>query len=139
MNAIARSITKYIDTHTKPSQVFDFFSNPLNWPQYAVVNLRSIKEGHDGWFKAVTKFGEGGIKMTPVKEFGILDHIWKDPQASWTVYARVIPNNQGSTFMMTFFQPSVLDDHQFDNAMKGMDIEMAKLKEVLEEQSEAKT
>jgi hypothetical protein len=34
--------------------------------------------------------------------------------------------------MFTLFQPSVMNDQQFDQAMREMDIEMAKLKELLE-------
>lgn len=38
----------------------------------------------------------------------------------------------GPTFFMTFFQLSVFDDHAFDAAAKEVDIELAKLKELLE-------
>lgn len=132
MNNIARSETKSFDIQAAPDKVYAFLADPMNWPRYAVVNLRSVSPGQDGWFKAVTKFGEGEIKVKGVKEFGILDHVWRDPQATWTVYSRVVPNGEGSTFMMTLFQPPVMTDPQFDHAMKEMDIEMAKLKEVLE-------
>jgi hypothetical protein len=132
MKKIARSAIKSVDIEATPEKAFDFLSNPLNWPEYAIVNLRSVSPGKDGWFKAVTKFGEGEIKVSGVKEFGILDHIWKDPQAAWKVYARTVPNGEGSTVMMTLFQPPVMTDQQFDQAMKEMDIEMAKLKEILE-------
>lgn len=132
MKRIVRSAIKCTDIAATPDKVYAFLSDPLNWPEYAVVNLRSVSPGHDGWFKAVTKFGEGEIKVEGVKEFGILDHIWKDPQATWRVYARVVPNAEGSTVMMTLFQPSVMTDQQFDEAMKEMDTEMAKLKEILE-------
>jgi len=37
-----------------------------------------------------------------------------------------------SSAMMTLFQPPIMADVQFDQAMKEMGIEMAKLKEVLE-------
>ena len=132
MKKIARSAIKSIDIQATPDKVFGFLADPLNWPEYAVVNLRSVSPGQNGWFKAVTKFGEGEIKVNGVKEFGILDHVWRDPQASWQVYARVVPNGEGSTAMMTLFQPPVMNDHQFDQAMKEMDIEMEKLKEILE-------
>jgi len=132
MKKIARSAIKSIDIRATPEKVFAFLADPLNWPEYAVVNLRSVSPGQNGWFKAVTKFGEGEIKVNGVKEFGILDHVWRDPQASWQVYARVVPNGEGSTAMMTLFQPPVMTDHQFDQAMKEMDIEMEKLKEILE-------
>jgi hypothetical protein len=38
------------------------------------------------------------------------DHIWRDPQATWQVYSRVLPNGDGSTVMMTLFQPPVMTD-----------------------------
>ena len=34
--------------------------------------------------------------------------------------------------MMTLFQPAVMSDQQFDEAMTQMDTEMKKLKEILE-------
>jgi hypothetical protein len=132
MKKIARSGIKSVDIQAVPDKAFAFLANPMNWPQYAIVNLRTVSPGNDGWFKAVTKFGEGEIKVDGVRELGILDHVWKDPQASWQVYARVVPNGEGSTVMMTLFQPPIMTDVQFDHAMKEMDIEMAKLKEVLE-------
>ncbi|HUO33419.1 MAG TPA: SRPBCC family protein [Candidatus Acidoferrum sp.] len=134
MEEIVRSAIKSIDIQATVDKTFAFLADPLNWPRYAVVNLRSVTPGQNGWFKAVTKFGEGEIKVDGVEEFGILDHVWKDPQASWKVYCRVVPNGDGSTVMMTLFQPPVMNDQMFDHAMKEMDIEMAKLKEVLESQ-----
>jgi hypothetical protein len=132
MSKIARSHIKSVDIKAATGKVFDFLADPMNWPEYAVVNLRSVQPGKNGWHKAVTKFGEGELKVTPFKEFGLLDHTWKDPQASWTVYTRVVPNSEGATVSMTFFQPPVMNDAQFDGAMREMDIEMSKLKEILE-------
>ena len=132
MNKIARSATKSADIAAPPDKVYAFLADPINWPQYAVVNLRSVSSGQDGWFKAVTKFGEGELKINGVKELGLFDHVWKDPQATWKVYSRVVPNGGGSTVTMTLFQPPVMSNEQFDHAMKEMDVEMAKLKEILE-------
>jgi len=132
MNKIARSATKTADIQAPPEKAYAFLADPMNWPQYAVVNLRSVSPGQNGRFKAVTKFGEGELKINGVKELGLFDHVWKDPQASWQVYSRVVPNGDGSTVTMTLFQPPVMSDEQFDHAMKEMDVEMAKLKEILE-------
>jgi hypothetical protein len=132
VNKVARSAVKWIDVQAAPEKAYDFLSNPLNWPQYAIVNLRSVSPAHGGWFKAVTKFGEGELKINGAKELGVFDHVWKDPQATWHVYSRVVPNGDGSTVMMTLFQPAVMTDPQFDQAMKEMDIELNKLKEILE-------
>jgi hypothetical protein len=132
MKKIARSAIKAIDIQASPEKVFAFLENPMNWPEYAVVNLRSVSPGQNGWFKALTKFGAGEIKINAVKDLGVFDHIWKDTQATWQVYSRVVPNGEGSTVMMTLFQPLVMNDPQFDQAMKEMDTEMKKLKEILE-------
>jgi hypothetical protein len=133
MRKIARSAIKSVDIAATTEKVYAFLSNALNWPQYAVVNLKTVIPGQDGWFKAVTKFGEGEIKINGVSELGVIDHVWRDPQATWKVYARVVPNGEGSTVMMTLFQPPVMNDAQFDHAMAEMDIEMAKLKEIMED------
>lgn len=132
MDTIARSAIKSTDIQASPEKVYAFLANPMNWPQYAVVNLRSVSPGQSGWFKVVTKFGEGELKVNGVKEFGLFDHVWKDPQATWKVYSRVVPNGEGSTVMMTLFKPLAMGDELFDHSMKEMDIEMAKLKEILE-------
>lgn len=132
MKKISRSAIKSTDIQAPPETVYAFLSDPMNWPQYAVVNLLSVSPGQDGWFKAVTKFGEGELKVNGVKELGLFDHVWKDPQATWQVYSRVVPNGDGSTVMMTLFKPPAMSDQQFDHSMEEMDIEMAKLKEILE-------
>jgi uncharacterized protein YndB with AHSA1/START domain len=132
MNKIARSAIKSTDIQAPPEKVYAFLVDPMNWPQYAVVNLRSVSPGENGWFKVVTKFGEGELKVNGVKELGLFDHVWKDPQATWQVYSRVVPNGEGSTVMMTLFKPPAMSDRQFDHSMEEMDIEMAKLKEILE-------
>lgn len=132
MNTVARSAIKSADIQAPPEKVYAFIADPMNWPRYAVVNLRSVSPGLDGWFNVVTKFGEGQLKVNGVKEFGLFDHVWKDPQATWQVYGRVVPNGAGSTVIMTLFRPPVMSDEMFDHSMKEMDVEMAKLKEILE-------
>lgn len=67
MNKIARSAIKSTDIEAPPEKVYAFLVDPMNWPQYAVVNLRSVSPGKGGWFKVVTKFGEGQLKVNGVK------------------------------------------------------------------------
>jgi hypothetical protein len=44
----------------------------------------------------------------------------------------VVPNGEGATFFMTFFQPPVLDDAAFDAAAKEVEEELKQLKNILE-------
>lgn len=129
---ISRSITKSVDLHTTPGRAFDFLSDPTNWPKWAIVNMKSVRPGADGWYETETRQEKGQLKMLANKTLGLLDHVWKDPQASWTVPARVVPNGEGCTFMMTFLQPPVMNDAVFDAASREVDVELNKLKELLE-------
>ena len=129
---ISRSVTKSIDLRVPPERAFDFLNDPVNWPKWAVVNMKSVQPGAEGWYETVTRQGKGQLKMLSNKGLGLLDHIWKDPQASWTVPARVVPNGGGCTFLMTLFQPPMMDDRAFEAASKEVDAELNKLREILE-------
>lgn len=129
---VSRSITKTIDLRVGPDYAFAYLSDPLNWPKWAIVNMKSVRPRLDGWYETETRQGRGQLKMMANKQFGLLDHLWKDPQASWTVPARLVANGEGCTFMLTFFQSSVMDDAAFDAASQDVERELAKLKEILE-------
>ncbi len=47
---IARSVVKHVDIRAPFEKVYGFISDPMNWPKYAIVNLRSVKPGKDEWF-----------------------------------------------------------------------------------------
>jgi hypothetical protein len=85
----------------------------------------------------VTLHGPAKLRIRADARHGILDHDYIDPQAGWTVPARVVPNGQGSEFMMTFFQPPTFSDSFFDEQIKLVDIELARLKQILESAPEA--
>lgn len=135
---VAKSITKTLDLAANPEAVFDFLANPLNWPQFAVINLKSIKPGKENCFQIISKNGPGELKMCSCKEYGILDHVWKDSQASWHVYMRAIPNYEGTTLLTTFFQPKQIDSTAFEKSMQEMDLEFAKLRTILEKSFSSK-
>ena len=87
--SVIKSITKSIDIDANINRVFEFISNPLNWPKWAIVNLKSISQGKDGWYEIETRQGHGQLKMLADKQYGILDHLWKDPQASWSCTSEI--------------------------------------------------
>jgi hypothetical protein len=128
---IARSITKSVDLRVAPEKAYAYLHDLMNWPQWAIANMKQVKPGKGGWHDTVTRYGKGQLKMIG-NDAGLLDHLWKDEQASWTVPARVVANGQGSTFLMTFFQPPVLEDTAFDAAAKEVDVELTQLKNILE-------
>jgi hypothetical protein len=49
------------------------------------------------------------------------------------VPARVVADGDGAEFMMTFYQPPSLGDHEFRTQIDLVDIELTTLKEILED------
>lgn len=56
---ISRSVIKSIDIKASLDKVYTYIIDPMNWPQWAIVNLRSVQPETNGWFKTITRFGEG--------------------------------------------------------------------------------
>jgi hypothetical protein len=113
--------------------VFRFLADLGNWPRWAIVNGLSTSRSKDPeWWDMVTPHGTARLRMRADARHGILDHDFDDPQAEWTVYGRVIPNGGGAEYMLTFFQPPGFQDALFDEQIKRVDVELAKLKEILE-------
>jgi hypothetical protein len=73
------------------------------------------------------------MKVSPVPQFGILDHEFVGGGLEWKVYVRVVPNEKGSTTTWTFMRPDGLTDDQFLEQLKGFDIEVNNWKRYLEE------
>jgi hypothetical protein len=133
-SAPARSITKSIAIDRPPAEVFEYLADARNWPQWSVVNVLAIEPAGDpGWWKMTTPRGIGELRIRGDAATGLIDHDFRDPQAAWTVPARVVPNGRGAEFLITFFQPAVLDDEEFDRQAALVDTELATLKNILEE------
>jgi hypothetical protein len=132
-HATVRSVTKTVRIACHPQAAFEFLADLGNWPRWAVVNVKSTSRTDDpDWWDMVTLHGAALLRMRADARHGILDHDFVDRQASWTVPARVIANGGGAEFMITFFQPPSFADAFFDEQIKLVDIELAKLKEILE-------
>lgn len=128
-----RSVTKTVRIACDPRAAFDFLADLGNWPRWAVVNVLSTRRTDDpDWWDMVTPRGTARLRMRADANHFILDHDFVDPQASWTVPARIVRNGDGAEFMITFFQPPGFADDFFDEQIKLVDIELAKLKELLE-------
>jgi hypothetical protein len=72
--------------------------------------IKSVSESEKGWGKFNhTVAGNGRMKITPVSDFGILDHEFVGAGLEWKVYVRVVPNEEGSTTTWTFMRPDGLN------------------------------
>lgn len=132
-HATVRSITKTVRIACDPQAAFGFLADLGNWPRWAVVNVKSTRRADDAdWWDMITPRGAARLRMRADARHGILDHDFVDSQASWTVPARVIRSGAGTEFMITFFQPPGFTDDFFDEQIQQVDVELAKLKELLE-------
>jgi len=129
---IIRCITKTVSIDAPVERVFAYLSNAQNWPQWAIVNVKAISPRADDWWDMKTPAGTAKLRIRANAQYGILDHDFEAPDVSWSVPARIVPNGTGSEFMITFFQPPHFRDAFFDEQVRLVDKELAKLKENLE-------
>jgi Polyketide cyclase / dehydrase and lipid transport len=134
-----RSVTKSVRIACNPDVAFSFIADLANWPRWAVVNVKSTRRTSDPeWWDMQTPHGAAQLRMRADRQTRVLDHDFIDPQAAWTVPARVIANGSGAEFIITFFQPPSFSDEFFDTQIQLVDIELEKLKEILEMPDEAR-
>ena len=125
-------IVKELTVNRSANQVFDFFSNVKNMEIGGAI--KSVTKGEGDWWQFDhTVAGKGKMKVTPVSDFGILDHEFVGAGLEWKVYVRVVPNEEGSTTTWTFMRPDGLTDGQFQEQLKGFDLEINNWKKYLEE------
>ncbi len=125
-------IVKELTINKPANQVFDFFSNVKNMEIGGAI--KSVTKGDGDWWQFDhTVAGKGKMKVTPVSDFGILDHEFVGAGLEWKVYVRVVPNEEGSTTTWTFMRPDGLTDRQFQEQLKGFDLEINNWKKYLEE------
>ncbi|MCP9785976.1 SRPBCC family protein [Cyanobium sp. N5-Cardenillas] len=129
---ILTSITKTVSIQAPVEKVFEFLSNPANWPLWAIVNVKAIRPSDDEWWDMETPTGQAKLRIRPDAATGLLDHDFHAPDASWTVPARVVPNGDGSEVLLTFFQPPSFGDDFFKQQISLVDSELAKLKQIME-------
>jgi len=125
-------IVKELTVNNFVNQVFDFFSNVKNMEIGGAI--KSVTKGEGDWWQFDhTVAGKGKMRVTPVSDFGILDHEFVGAGLEWKVYVRVVPNEEGSTTTWTFMRPDGLTDEQFQEQLKGFDLEINNWKKYLEE------
>jgi len=129
---ISYAITKTISIDAPQDRVFAFLADAANWPKWAIVNVKSVKPADGQWWDMETPAGMAKLRIHANAEFGILDHDFSAPDASWTVPARLVPNGNGCVFMMTFFQPPSFTKQFFEEQAALVDRELDQLKSLME-------
>ncbi len=126
----AKTIAVSIDASAR--RVYEFASNPENFPKWAANFAKSITRSGKDW---IVNASDGPIRcvFTPHNDFGVLDHyVYPRPDAEIYIPLRVIPNGSGSEVMFTLFRQPEMSDQSFvaDEALVAEDL--AALKRLME-------
>jgi ketosteroid isomerase-like protein len=128
------SATKTIQIARGAAECYDFIADAGNMPQWAIHNVKAIRDLGNGQWEMDTVRGKGTLIPRYERETRILDHEFIDAnEGRWTVTGRVVPVGPGeSVYMMTLPKPDGLPVEMFEAGMRLMDEEMAALKACIE-------
>jgi uncharacterized protein YndB with AHSA1/START domain len=89
----------------RPTEVYEFASDPRNLPRWAAGLARSeVRKEGDEWV-ADAPFGKVRVRFVERNSFGVMDHDVK-LESGVTVNnpVRVVPNGEGSEFVFTLIR-----------------------------------
>lgn len=121
-----------ISINKSAGKVYEFASNPANFPIW-VAFIKSMKKETENVWLAETDLGNIKIQFVPKNEFGIIDHLVTLPDGS-TVNnpMRVIENGKGSELVFTLFWMPNRTEEEFNQDAKMVEKDLTKIKTVLE-------
>ncbi len=124
MGQKSRTIT--LTVNKKTAEVFDAILNipPKMFPD-AVKN-------NDGWWMFQGPHGKARLKFSENEKFGILDHVFEDPDGKWDVPMRVVSNGDFSEVVITLHKPQNFTDELFSERVKEVEEIFQKMKEAIE-------
>jgi hypothetical protein len=121
-----KTIVKIMVSQKSKDTVFNFFEDAKNLEIGGAIS--NIVKDMDDWY-TFNHVVAGSARLKIVannRQLGILDHLFEGRGLSWTVYVRIINNGYGSTTTWTFLKPDGLTDAQFEEQLKGFDVEVEK-------------
>jgi hypothetical protein len=121
-----KTTVKIMVSNKSKDTVFNFFEDIKNLELGGAIS--NIVKDTDDWF-TFNHIVAGSARLKIVandRKLGILDHLFEGGGLSWTVYVRIIDNGYGSTTTWTFLRPDGLTDAQFEEQLKGFDVEIEK-------------
>jgi ketosteroid isomerase-like protein len=128
------SATKTIQIARSAAESFDFIADVSTMPQWAIHNVKAIRDLGNGRWEMDTVRGKGTLIPYYDKATGILDHEFIDgSEGRWRVTGRVAAVGPSeAVYTMTLPKPEALPVEMFEAGMRLMDEEMAALKACIE-------
>ena len=134
MIKVMKSRTVSVSIAIAPDLVYEFASNPENFPQWAPNFCNSI-EFVDGTWVVHSPDGPAILEFVENNRFGVLDHtVTLKSGLKFYNPMRIVPNGSGSEVLFTLFQTSNMDDGKFNEDAKLVESDLRTLKRVIESQ-----
>ena len=130
------TVTKTIPIGRSAIEGFDFIADPQTMPQWAIHNVKSIRQLEGGRWEMETPRGKATLVTRYERTSGILDHEFIDAgEGVWRVSARIVSSGPSEcVYMITLPKPDPMPTEAFEAGMKLMDEELAALKRCIESQ-----
>jgi len=124
-----------ISINCSQEKVYDFASNPANFPDWLAF-LKAISKKSDTIWSAETDLGNIEIEFVPKNEFGIIDHTVILPDGSKIKNVlRVIENGDGSEVVFTLFRLAEKTEKEFNDDANLVAEDLKTIKNILEKKS----
>ena len=124
-----------ISINCSQEKVYDFASNPANFPDWLAF-LKAISKKSDTIWNAETDLGNIEIEFVPKNEFGIIDHTVILPDGSKIKNVlRVIENGDGSEVVFTLFRLAEKTEKEFNDDANLVAEDLKTIKNILEKKS----
>lgn len=122
-----------VSINRRPSDVYEFASDPRNLPRWAAGLTRSdVKKEGDEWV-ADSPVGKVKIRFAKKNPYGVLDHdVTLESGVTVRNPMRVVPNGDGSEFIFTLIRQPGMSDEQFAEDKATVEKDLRTLKELLE-------
>jgi hypothetical protein len=120
-----------------PEVVYEFASDPHDWPRWAAGLARGgLRQTADGWV-ADSPMGQVTVEFAPPNGFGVLDHVVRLPTGE-AVYnpLRVVPAGAGEArceVVFTVRRRADMTDEQLDADVAAVRADLDTLRRLLED------
>jgi hypothetical protein len=134
-SATMRSNTEHVTIDVDHRRLFAFLADPANLPKWAVGFCRAIRREGERWL-VQTHQGEVAIRYVTHPSMGIIDfYISLAPGTEAAAFSRVLPNGDGSEYVLTQFQTPGLPDHVFEGQVRALKEELVVLRALMHAQA----
>lgn len=117
----------------KPSEVYEFISNPENLPRWAEGLSQSKLEKEGEYWVTDSPMGKVKVKFCDKNKFGVVDHDVVLPSGEVNYNPlRVVANADGSEVIFTLYRFPRMSDEDFMRDSSFVENDLKKLKLILE-------